>query len=163
MFKCFNENELISPNQSGFKPGDSSINQLLAITHEINKSSDDGFEVRVAFLDISTTFEKFWHQGLIFKLRQKFQRRSCPGFHTWSFIVFNISEELSSRAKLFADDTSLFSVIHDSNTSGGELNSDLAKINRWTFQLKMIFNPDPKNKHRESFSVGNLKQYRIPI
>ena len=31
MFKFFLENELISPNQSGFKPGDSCINQLLAI------------------------------------------------------------------------------------------------------------------------------------
>ena len=28
MFKFFIENELISPNQSGFKPGDSCINQL---------------------------------------------------------------------------------------------------------------------------------------
>ena len=46
MFKFFVGNELISPNQSGFKPGDSSINQLLAITHEIYESFDDGFEVR---------------------------------------------------------------------------------------------------------------------
>ena len=28
MFKVFIENDLISPNQSGFKPGDSCINQL---------------------------------------------------------------------------------------------------------------------------------------
>ena len=56
------------------------------------------------------------------------------------------SEGLSSNAKLFADDTSLFSVIHDSNTSALELNSDLAKINRWAFQWKMSFNPDPKKQ-----------------
>ena len=31
MFKFFIENELISPNQSGFKPSDSCITQLLAI------------------------------------------------------------------------------------------------------------------------------------
>ena len=37
MFKFFIENKLISPNQSGFKPGDSCVNQLLAITHEIHK------------------------------------------------------------------------------------------------------------------------------
>ena len=29
------ENKLLSPNQSGFRPGDSTINQLLAITTEI--------------------------------------------------------------------------------------------------------------------------------
>ena len=34
---------LISPNQSGFRPGDSFVNQLLAITHEIYKLFDEGF------------------------------------------------------------------------------------------------------------------------
>ena len=70
MFKFFIENELISPNQSGFKPGDSCINQLLAITHEIYKSFDDGFEVRGVFIDISKAFEKVWDEDLIFKLKQ---------------------------------------------------------------------------------------------
>ena len=37
MFKFFIENKLISPNQSGFKPGDSCINQPLTITHEMYK------------------------------------------------------------------------------------------------------------------------------
>ena len=37
MFKFFIENELISLNQSGFKPGDSCTNQLLPISHEIFK------------------------------------------------------------------------------------------------------------------------------
>ena len=69
MFKFFIENELISPNQSGFKPGDSCTNQLLAITHEIYKSFDKGFEVRGVFLDILKAFDKVWHEGLIFKLK----------------------------------------------------------------------------------------------
>ena len=64
------ENELISPNQSGFKPGDSCINQLLAITHEIYKSFEDRYEVRGIFLYISKAFDKVWHEGLIFKLKQ---------------------------------------------------------------------------------------------
>ena len=70
MFKFFIENELISPNQSGFKPRDSCINQPLAITHEIYKSFDDGFEVRGVFLDISKAFDKVWYEGLIFKLKE---------------------------------------------------------------------------------------------
>ena len=69
-FKVFIENELTSPNQSGFKPGDSCINQLLAITHEIYKSFDDGVEVRGIFLDISKAFDKVWYWGLIFELKQ---------------------------------------------------------------------------------------------
>ena len=58
LFHFFQENNLISPNQSGFKPGDSCTNQLLAITHEIYKSFDDGYEVRGVFLDISKAFDK---------------------------------------------------------------------------------------------------------
>ena len=60
-----------------------------------------------------------------------------------------LSEGLSSNAKLFVDDTSLFSVILYSNTSAFELNRDLAKINRCAFQWKMSFNPDPKKQAQE--------------
>ena len=70
MFKSFIENELFSHNQSGFKPGDSCINQLLTNSHEIYKSFDDGSELRGIFLDISRAFEKVWHESLIFKLKQ---------------------------------------------------------------------------------------------
>ena len=35
MYEFFRENNLISPDQSDFKPGDARINQLLSITHEI--------------------------------------------------------------------------------------------------------------------------------
>ena len=70
MFKFFIENDLISPNQSGFKPGDTCINQLLSITHDIYKSFDCAYEVRGVFHDISKAFDKFWHDGIIFKLEQ---------------------------------------------------------------------------------------------
>ena len=52
------------------------------------------------------------------------------------FLIYinDLSEGLSANTKIFANDTSLFSVIHDSNTSALELNSDLAKINRYEFQ-----------------------------
>ena len=63
--------------------------------------------------------------------------------------INDLSEGLSSDAKLFADNTSLFSVIHDSNTSALELNSDWAKINRWVFQWKMNLNPNPKKQAQE--------------
>ena len=67
IFTFFTENNLISPNQSGFRPWDSCVNQLLAITHEIYKLFDEGFEVRVVFLDISKAFDKVWHKGLLLK------------------------------------------------------------------------------------------------
>ena len=66
----FIENDLISQNQSGFKPGDYCINQLLSIIDEIYKSFDDGWEIRSVFLGISKALNKVWHQGVILKLKQ---------------------------------------------------------------------------------------------
>ena len=51
MLEFFTENELISHNQSGFKPGDSCTNQLLCINHDIYQSLDDDLETRGVFLD----------------------------------------------------------------------------------------------------------------
>ena len=70
MFDFFLDKDLISANQSGFKPRDSCINQLLSITHNIYKLFDDGYEVRGGFLDISKAFDKVWHNGHIFKLQE---------------------------------------------------------------------------------------------
>ena len=70
MLKFFTENNLISQNESSFKPGRSCANQLLPITHQIYKSFDDGHEVRSVFLDMPKFFEKVWHKDFIFKLKQ---------------------------------------------------------------------------------------------
>ena len=56
--------------QSGFKPGDLCINQLLSITHQVCKSFDDHQEVQSVFSDILKAFDKEWHKGFIFKLKQ---------------------------------------------------------------------------------------------
>lgn len=65
-------NNLISSKQSGFIKGDSTINQLLSITHMIHSAfdCDPPKEVRSIYLDISKAFDKVWHEGLIFKLKQ---------------------------------------------------------------------------------------------
>ena len=64
MLGFFLDKGLILANQSGFKPGDSCINQLLSITHTIYKLFDDSYEVRGVFLDNWKSFEKAWHDGL---------------------------------------------------------------------------------------------------
>ena len=52
MLNFFLENDLISPKQSGFRPGDSCIN------HEISSAFNIGLEVRGLFLDVSKAFDK---------------------------------------------------------------------------------------------------------
>ena len=65
-------NNLITINQSGFRPGDSVTNQLIYLVHEIFKGFDcpENLEVRSVYLDMSKAFDKVWHEGLIFKLKQ---------------------------------------------------------------------------------------------
>ena len=70
MYDFLTESDLLSPNQWGFRSGDSCINQLLSINHEILNAFDKGLEVSGIFLDISKASDKVWHDGLIFKLRQ---------------------------------------------------------------------------------------------
>ena len=70
MFNFFIENKLISSNQYGFKLGDSCVNQLLSIIHEIYESFYMEIEVRSVFLDVSKASDKVWHDGIIYKLTQ---------------------------------------------------------------------------------------------
>ena len=52
------------------------------------------------------------------------------------FLVWinDLADGLSSNAKFLADDISLFSVIHDVDTSANELNNDFYQIDKWALQ-----------------------------
>ena len=133
---------------------------MLSITHEIFTSFDNRLEVRSVFWDISKAFDKIWHEGLVFKLKQngisgellhilsdflsnRKQRVVLNGQNSsWTnvhagvrqgsilgplvFLIYinDLSDNLASNAKLFSDNTSLFSVVHDVKTSAKELNDD---------------------------------------
>ena len=80
---------------------------------------------------------------------------------TYLFILIyikDLSQNLSSNPKLFADDTSLFSVAHDTNQSKINLNDDLEKISNWAFQWKMSFNPDIKKQAQEVIFSRKLQK-----
>ena len=199
MFRFLFENNLISSKKSGFKPEGSCINQLLSITHKIYKSFNDGFEVRGVFLDTSKAFDKVWHKGIIFRLKQngisskllsvlfdflkdRKQRIILNGqVSSWTgvnagvsqgsilgplpFLIYinDLADGLSSNAKLFADETSLFSVIPDVDTYANELNNDLYQINKWDFQWKISFNPDQSKKVQEVMFSRKTKKFCHPL
>ena len=88
VFEYFIGNDLTSQNQSGFKPGNSCINQLISITHEIHLSFDKRFELRGVLLYVSKSFEKVWHEGLIYKLKQN--RVKSNLLDTLGSLIFDI-------------------------------------------------------------------------
>ena len=63
--------------------------------------------------------------------------------------INDLTENLHSNPKLFADDTSLFSTVTDEVLSNSHLNDDLSKINDWAYKWKMSFNPDSTKPTRE--------------
>ena len=67
------------------------------------------------------------------------------------FLIYinDLSDDLSTTAKLFADDTSLFPIVQNVKTSASHFNSDLSKISNWTFHWKRSFNPDPCKQAQE--------------
>ena len=157
---------MLSKHQSGFRPGDFCIYQLLAITHDIYLSFDSSLslETRGVFLDISKFFDRVWHDGLLFKLKQngvsgnllglikrflidRVQRVTLNGKTSdWEcmragvpqgsilgplfFLIYvnDLATDLKSNVKLFADDTSLFSIVSDPLETTNILNKDLHKV-----------------------------------
>ena len=63
-------NNLLFKYQSGFRPGHSTTFQLIDIFHHICQSFDQKQYSCMIFCDISKAFDKVWHKGLLFKLRQ---------------------------------------------------------------------------------------------
>ena len=181
LYTHFIGNHLITWRQSGFIKKDSTINQLLSITEMIRQTfdCDPPKEVRAIFLDISKAFDKVWHEGLIFKLKQngvegevlniltsflsgRKQRTIINGkMSSWRdilagvpqgsvlgpllFLIYinDIVNGMTSDVRIFADDTSLFKIIDCPNIAYQELQHDLDLIQKWAYQWKMIFNPDP--------------------
>ena len=79
------------------------------------------------------------------------------------FLIYinGLSENWNSNPKLFADDTSLFFVVHDINQSGIKLNGDLGKINNRAFQWKMGSDPDIKKQEQKVIFSRKLRSQII--
>ena len=134
------EKKLLNPNQSEFRPSDSCINQLLAITHEIFEAFDcnPSLEVSSVLLDISKAFEKVWYEGLLYKLKSMGIPGDVPQGSILGPLLFllyiNLPNGLKSNAILFADDTCLLTIVNDKNESANILNDNLQLISNWTYK-----------------------------
>ena len=80
MHKHINDYKLLTTNQSGFRRGDSSVNQLLYITHHVYTAFEDypTRETRAVYLDISKPFDKVGHDDPVFKLKTYIQHYGSP-------------------------------------------------------------------------------------
>ena len=128
---------------------------MLSIVHDINSSfdCDPTVDVRGVFLDISTAFDKVWHDGIIFKLETygvkgnlhaRYQRVVLNGqTSAWElvksgvpqgsvlgplmFLIYinDLQDNIQSTCNIFADGTPLFSHVFNNDASQDELNNDV--------------------------------------
>ena len=78
------------------------------------------------------------------------------------FLIYinDLSDNLESNCKIFADDTFLFYKVFDKHVSRATSNKDLELIYNWAFQWKMQFNPDRNKQAQELYfskKAGNQK------
>lgn len=63
-------NNILSECNSGFKKGDSAINQMVHVVNLIHEGFDKKLNTAVVYLDISSAFDSVWHEGLCAKLKR---------------------------------------------------------------------------------------------
>ena len=164
MFNFFIENKLISSNQSGFKPGDSCINheiyesfdvglEVRSVFLDVIKAFDkvwlDGIIYKLTpnrisgnLLNLLEDFLKERKQRVVLNGQVPTWKNINAGVPQGSilgpllFLIYinDLTGGLTTNVKLFADDTSMFSLVHDTQTSVNDLNKDLEIINNWAFQ-----------------------------
>ena len=66
--------------------------------------------------------------------------------------------------KLFADDTSMLSVVCNPINTSQKLNNDLDNVSLWANKWKMSFNPDPSKQAQEVILSQKInKVYHPPL
>ena len=76
--------------------------------------------------------------------------------------IHDLTENWDWNRKLFADNTSLFSIVNNGAQSNSQLSSDLTKTNDWAYKWKMRFNPDyTKPAHEIVFSCKRSETHHL--
>ena len=106
-------------------------------------------------LTIKTPERHQWRRSGVFIVSFWTYFTPCTISLLFLICINDLSEGLSSNAKLFVDDTFLFSVVHDINTSAVEFNSDLKKSMIGPFSRKQLSIQIVAKKLKKSYSAEN--------
>ena len=68
---------------------------------------------------------------------------------------------LTTNVELFADGTSLFSVVNNASVSASRLKNDLVKMREWAINWKLSFNPDPTKNAKEVIFSKKKKKFLV--
>ena len=97
-------------------------------------------------------------------------RKTNSGVPQWSVLdprlfltdIDNLPDRITLICKIFADVASFFSKVIDTSNSQNALNSDLESISNGAYQLKLQFNPNPKEQANEITLSHQSNTYIYP-
>ena len=95
-------------------------------------------------------------------IEDRFPQLSFLGLLLFLIYINDLPDNLSTNVNLFADDTSLFSLVHDIATSSCDLNYDLNRVRVWAFQCKTSFNLEPSIQAQEVIFTRKLQKKDYP-
>ena len=76
----------------------------------------------------------------------RFPQGSILGPLFFLVYIIDLTVDLRCDVKLYADDTSLFTIVENASDAAIDLNHDLDLIKQWARQWRMSFNPDPQKQ-----------------
>ena len=82
--------------------------------------------------------------------------------HCFFIYINDLSDNLESNVKLFADDTSVFSVFRDPISTSQKLNNGLDKVSLWASKWRMSFSPDPSKQAQEVIFSRKINKVNHP-
>ena len=91
------------------------------------------------------------------------QKGSVIGPLCFLIYINDLPLGLTTNAKLFANYTSLFSVVNNASVSASRLNNDLVKVGDWAINWKMLFNPDPTKQAKEFKNISKTTQKHLVL
>ena len=169
--------DLLNPNHSGLRPGDSTVNQLISITHQIIEAFDCNLalDVRSVYLYISKAFDRVWHDGLIYKLkrcgvsgqllsliksflRDRKQRTVLNGQCSNCGDILARVPQGSILGPLF-----LFTIALETNEAAEHMNHDLQLVTQWANDWRTSFNPDPQKQAVELLFSKKRNEIDHPV
>ena len=74
--------------------------------------------------------------------KRMFPKAPSSGHYFFLIYINDLENGIKSQIDFFADDTSLFYIVHDADLTADDLNHDLNIISEWAVTWKMSFNPD---------------------
>ena len=145
-------------------PGDSCIPDRVWHKGLIHKLKNNGIDGNL--LSLTESFLHDSYQRVVLNGQSSKWQNADAGVPQGSvlgplfFLIYinGLPQGLHSDVKLFADETSLFSVIHDVDASSATLNNDIVKIQKWAYNWKISFNTDRNKQAQEVIFQERLEK-----